>query len=70
MVCLDREKKCYSSPVFFQNPKTKVQPAKNPNKTRILLFFKQSTLDFPRMRQTSAHTFPPAASAVIMICAG
>jgi hypothetical protein len=48
MICLDREKKCYSSPGFFSKPETTVQPGKNPNKTRILLLFKQSELDFPR----------------------
>jgi len=38
----------YSSPGFFSKPETTVQPGKNPNKTRILLLFKQSELDFPR----------------------
>jgi len=32
MVGLDTEKKTYSSRVFVQNPKTRITPAKNPNK--------------------------------------
>jgi hypothetical protein len=47
MVGLDTEKKTYSSRVFFQNPKTRITPEKNPNKNPNSIILKRPMLNFP-----------------------
>jgi hypothetical protein len=74
MVGLGTEKKTYSSRVFFQNPKNRITPAKNPNKNPNSIILKRPTLDFPRkelcgcaLDASDGAAFPPAVSDVISL---